>query len=172
MDDSSEKNYDTVGHRRWCLSPWMGKTGFGSYKGFSCMWSMDHSNQKTPPFDYVAYPAPGLFPLTHFSAGYVWSVELNEEKYAAPVEQNTLVTVTPVQVQIGQNKLERTAEVCPIDHQKVDVKGYGDIHNCIIFRPSKLSPENGAAYLVEIAGLKTKAGKAASVKYVVEFFTP
>jgi hypothetical protein len=149
----------------------MGKTGFGTFKGFSAMWSMDHTNDKVPPFDFIAYPSPGFFPLNYFAVDRPWSITLSEDKYAPPSEKTLTLTMTPVEVQIAQNKLSRSAQPCKIAYLHVDLGGYA-IPNCIIFRPANLRTDNGATYLVEAGGLKNNRGQATTLKYVVAFFKP
>ena len=62
MEDSDKSNIDRLGHRRWCLNPMMKKVGFGRTKTFSAMYSFDHSRERVPPFEYVAWPPAGRRP--------------------------------------------------------------------------------------------------------------
>lgn len=75
-------NFDTVGHRRWCLNPAMGKTGFGAVDisagseacgtaEYSCMYAFDSSNSVS--YDAVMWPAHNT-PCELFDAGDPWSV--------------------------------------------------------------------------------------------------
>jgi len=66
MNDSDPGNIDRVGHRRWCLNPRMGKTGFGAYGNYAAMWSMDGSRTEVPDFDFVAFPPRGYMPVEYF----------------------------------------------------------------------------------------------------------
>jgi len=81
MDDSDEKNIDRVGHRRWCLNPTMGKTGFGATGNYAAMYAWDSSNKDIPNWDYVAYPARGYMPISFFGAKHAWSVSPNKAVY-------------------------------------------------------------------------------------------
>jgi hypothetical protein len=61
MDDSDPSNIDRVGHRRWCISPRLGKTGFGAAGKFYAMHSLDQSAgaalQSALRLDHRAQPA-------------------------------------------------------------------------------------------------------------------
>jgi len=61
MDDSDAKNIDRVGHRRWCLNPSMGKTGFGTFKGSPACGRWTNPMRRSRPTNSSAYPSPGLF---------------------------------------------------------------------------------------------------------------
>ncbi|GBL42655.1 hypothetical protein EMGBD4_01540 [Verrucomicrobiota bacterium] len=85
MDDSDEKNVGGVGHRRWCLNPAMGATGFGQVRGFSAMWSMDGSNATVTNDQLVCFPAAGFWPLAYYRARTAWSI--SAEPGALPVRR-------------------------------------------------------------------------------------
>lgn len=171
MDDSDTSNIDRVGHRRWCLNPAMGKVGFASSGRFSAMWSMDSSRRPVPDYDYVAYPAPGMFPSNYFRASRAWSISLNPAKYAAPRESDVKVTLTPVEVNVLQNSLKPAGKPLEMKYFHIDLGGYG-INNCIIFQPSGLATNDGNAYLVEISGVKANRAQASNIVYLVQFFDP
>jgi hypothetical protein len=50
----------SLGHRRWCLNPALGHTGFGFFGKASCMYAFGTGNNHYPQF--VAWPSPGYFP--------------------------------------------------------------------------------------------------------------
>ncbi|MEI8195217.1 MAG: hypothetical protein WCI73_04850 [Phycisphaerae bacterium] len=167
MFDSDRSNIDRVGHRRWCLNPVMGKTGFGAAGNYVAMWSIDKSRQEVPDYDFVAYPAPGYFPTTHFDSAAAWSISLNPKKYALPDKAGVKVTVKPAQV--SQSPLGiHTGEALYLNDLNVSSAGAG-IPNAIIFRPERCNTNPGNAYLVEITGLKTADNEPAPLKYLVEF---
>ncbi len=174
MNDSDAGNINVVGHRRWCLNPRMGKTGFAAQKTFSAMWSMDTSRQDVGEIDFIAYPGPGPFPSTHFGRNHAWSISLGDQKYA-PAEKSVKITVTPVQVQVAQNKIEPLGKPLELNHFTISQRNFG-MGNCIIFRPANLSTDAGKAYLVDVQGLAARGGGARggaeSLRYVVEFFNP
>ncbi len=163
MDDSDEKNIDRVGHRRWCLNPTMGKTGFGATGNFAAMYAWDSSNKDIPDWDYVAYPARGYMPIQFFGAKHAWSVSPNKAKYEAPVEAQIKVTV-----QAADAKLAPVGAPLKLDYFHVDLGGFGS-GPAIIFRPAAFSLAEGA-YLVDIKGLKPKDPETPPLHYVVHFF--
>ncbi len=168
MNDSDPGNITVVGHRRWCLNPAMGRVGIAASAGHSAMWSMDGSRKEIPEWDFIGFPGPGLFPVSHFNANYAWSITLNEKKYHKPSKEAVKVSVCPASVQVPQGQIKPTGEPMKLNYFNVDVGGFG-IGNCIIFRPEGLNMSPGSTYLVEIEGLKDTQDKPAKLRYVVEF---
>ena len=170
MDDSDASNIDRLGHRRWCLNPRMAKTGFGSAGKFVVMWSFDQTRKEVPDYEYVACPAAGLFPNSHFTAGEAWSISLNPNKYRQPDEKKIKVSVKPAQITLAPAAI-RTGADLKLNYFHVDTQGFG-IPNAIIFRFDRCTVQAGAAYMVEVSGLQTTGGAAATLKYLVEFYAP
>jgi hypothetical protein len=160
-----------LGHRRWCLNPPMGKTGFSYSKNYSAMWAMDGSNHQVPDYDFVAFPAPGYFPSSHFNAGDTWSVSFNPEKFEVPDKAEITVIVTPAKASIADAKIEKVGQELMLARFDVDHAGYG-INNCVIFKPKGVSTGPESSYLVEIKGIKARNGESADIQYLVEFFKP
>ena len=79
------------------------------------------------------------------------------------------VTITPVQIQLKQNKLVPLGTPLKLDYENLDTGGYG-ISNCIIFRPSGFLMAPNHPLLVEVKGLKTADGQSATLRYVVDFY--
>lgn len=174
MDDSDPSNINRVGHRRWCLNPFMGKTGFGREGTFSAMYSMDASNQRPPDFDYIAYPTKGWMPIEFFSRGriapgavntYAWSVSLHPQKYKA-ADKNVKVRI----FELDDAGSKKTSEPLPLNYNTPNGEGMG-LRNCLIFRPDKFKLEAGQRFLVEIDGLVRPNGALAPIRYVVDFFS-
>src|SRR5690606_13754595 len=65
-----DSNTPSLGHRRWCLNPSLDDVGFGHYDRGGAMWAFGQTNNATEP-EYVAYPAPGFFPIDAIRG--VWS---------------------------------------------------------------------------------------------------
>jgi len=86
IEDSGANNRDMRGHREWCLSPPMGKVGFGSGgDSYSAMWCMDTSG-KGKMRGIWTYPGRGLFPLKYMH-GNAWSLYgIEKPKSAAEVK--------------------------------------------------------------------------------------
>lgn len=169
MGDSDPGNIDRLGHRRWCLNPAMQKTGFGSYGGYTAMWSFDSSRAEVPDYDFVAFPPQGLMPKAMFVKDWAWSVSLNPKKYAAPAKEQVKVRITPAQLDTRNGVLQKGPQPLVIDYFNVETSGFG-IPNCIIFRPANVVIEPNALYAVEIAGLQDAGGQAATLEYVAGFF--
>ncbi len=161
MDDSDKSNIDRVGHRRYCISPYMKMTGFGSEGNYSAMWSFDKSREKVEDFDYICYPARGYMPGTHFNSSYAWNVSLNPLLYSSPDKATVNVHVSLLKGAI-KNELK-------ISYQNIEKSGFG-INNCIIFKPDSISTSPKTKYHVLIAGLKDKNGKDTQIEYYVEFY--
>jgi len=54
-------NETTLGHRRWILGSWVGPVGIGGTDSYSCLAV---NGDGTPGSEWVAWPPPGVFPLT------------------------------------------------------------------------------------------------------------
>lgn len=62
--DEDKSNVSRIGHRRWCLNPTMGKTGFGATGSYYAMYSLDRSGSGTQ--NNVAWPAENM-PVEYFN---------------------------------------------------------------------------------------------------------
>ena len=172
MDDSDAGNIALLGHRRWCLNPRMGKTGFGKAGIFSAMWSIDSSNQGVN-FDYVCFPPKGFMPVEFFKSpiagmdkGYAWNVSLNPMKYSIPQDDGIDVKIFPVDL-----SSKKTGPALALNHKSVNRFFSGSSNLCIIFRPDKSAAAAGKTYLVEIGGVTLKNGAATTISYPVEFMS-
>jgi hypothetical protein len=152
MDDSDPSNIDRVGHRLWCLNPAMLRTGFGRRGSFSAMWSFDSSRSKVPKISYVAYPAPGYFPVEYFGSRHAWSVQLLGSGLPAARLEDLTVEVFEV-----DEEFRRAEQPLALDH--LGVRG-----SAVIFRPVGVQTVAGQRYWVQLKG---KGGK--SLEYFVEF---
>lgn len=157
MDDSDASNIDRIGHRRWCLNPAMGKTGFGCDERFSAMWSMDQSGKGARGLAAVLYPPPGWCPANMFGAEHAFSI--------APLRggemkiENVRVSVRP----LDQDWVPG-AELT-LDHLAVAGGGYGS-GPCLVFRPKGLIVAPDKRYSVHVS---TDGGKTLAYDYVVAF---
>jgi hypothetical protein len=163
MFDSDPGNIQMLGHRRWCISPYMKKTGLARAGVFTGMYIFDRGRSNVPDFDYVAFPARGYMPAEFFSAKHAWNVSLNPKKFKTPPKD------TKPQVTKLDKDMNKEGEPLKLNFAKVDTFPFG-IPNCIIFRPDNAAVTAGARYLVEIEGIQPH-GKDAPVtlSYVVEF---
>ena len=67
MEDSSPSNIQALGHRRWQLSPLLGKVGFGyaeSSTRYRCYMAEKVFDTSAAPgsYDFISWPASGNFP--------------------------------------------------------------------------------------------------------------
>jgi hypothetical protein len=161
MDDSDATNIDRVGHRRWCLSPHLQNTGFGSSGKFAAMHCFDQSNKVVPEWDFITYPARGYMPAEFFAPRSAWSVSPNPGKYDLKAGN------IKVAIHAADARLAPTGEALKLDYSHVDLGGYGS-GPAIIFRPEGNAPREGV-FVVDISGLKKKAGGDAEIHYVVHF---
>ncbi len=147
--DSDRSNIDRVGHRRWCLNPSMGKVGFGECQGFSAMMAHDGSRADVPPYDVIAYPAPGYFPVDFFSPQHAWSVSLGKraDKSAA---------VTPKVYPVGEDWLP-AKEPLPITYKNIEKSGFA-VPWCLIFLPDNLDVAHDKMYYIVLEGLPAPDG--------------
>jgi len=155
MEDSDERNIDRVGHRRWCLNPQMGRTGFGRAGRYAAMWAFDKSgggSHREP----VLYPPPGHVPLDMFGARHAWSVLLPSGRGRQQRLDELEISIQP----LDQRYLPLGSPLS-LDH-------LGLSEGMLIFRPAGLSVEDGARYLVELEGLPGK-GADARLCWLVHF---
>lgn len=156
MNDSDRSNIDRVGHRRWCLNPAMGKTGFGSVGTYTAMYAFDKSNSGAAQKN-VCWPAQNM-PIEYFGKSIAWSISLGE--YVDP--DNVKVTLT--------NKLN--GKTWTFSNKSSD--GYFNVENsnygqkgCIIFLPDNIDNySDGDRFTVEING----TGANGAITYSVDFF--
>jgi len=172
MNDSDPRNITRVGHRRWCLSPRLGRTGIAAWRGYAALWVRDDSRRDVPDFDYVAYPAPGPFPVSHFGRRAAFSVQVNEARYQKPDARRVRATITPVRVLREQGQVKPLGGPLKLDFFAIDNSVIGSVQNAVIFRAADLRAEHGAAYLVEVTGLTPRGDAPATIRYVTEFFAP
>jgi hypothetical protein len=169
MNDSDPSNIDRVGHRRWCLSPRMGKVGFGKSGRFSAMWVFDRSRRGGADQDVIAYPPRGYIPTRFFGSRYAWSVSLNTQRLERPDAAAIKVKIWPVPGGANFDLAKtRQAEPLTLDYFNVDNSSRG-AGPSIIFRPENLTARPGDRYWVEIEGIKASGGKAYPLRYLVGF---
>ncbi|MBI4575155.1 MAG: hypothetical protein HY722_02715, partial [Planctomycetes bacterium] len=164
LDDSDPDNVAHVGHRRWALNPAMGRTAFGEQGPWVAMYALDDSGaaagREAPP--YVAYPAPGYFPVGYLAREAAWSISLDPQHYKEPAAGEVRVEVRAADERYGRGS--------PMRLKDLYVDGPGAGHGaCVIFRsPAEVAP--GRRYWVSVQGLEDTAGQPAPLDYLVEFY--
>ncbi|MEO0480787.1 MAG: hypothetical protein AAF196_15045 [Planctomycetota bacterium] len=161
MDDSDPSNIDRVGHRRWCLSPALRRTGFGVAGRYSAMWAFDNSGSTPSGLDTVYYPPRGFLPTDMFGSRHAWSLHLTSG--SVPKSEDVVVRVVELDqlyVPIG--------EPLRIDYQTVSTDRFGG-GSAVIFRPAGLRCAAGQRYRAQVS---FDGGKSFAHDYVVEFLDP
>lgn len=155
LEDSDSYNIKMVGHRRWCLNPSMGKTGFGEADKYQSMWVFDTSNSSAKQTG-VAWPAQNM-PVEYFGNDYAWSWSLGQ---VITNTSDVKVTLT----RLSDKKTWTFSESSSDGYFTVNNEYYGE-PGCVIFRPESISYKAGDSFTVSITG----AGLP--VNYGVEFFS-
>ncbi len=158
MDDSDNYNVDRVGHRRWCLSAYMGKTAFGYANWYSAMYAFDFSRtvQGDP---YIAWPAAHT-PTVYFDNTQAWSLSYPYGAFSSKVK------VTLTRVSDGK-QWKFSPEGASDGECYYSPDGYGG-QPAIIFRPANVEKFNaGDSFSVQLDDAST----GNSFDYTVSFFT-
>ncbi|MBQ8952691.1 MAG: hypothetical protein IJ048_01120 [Clostridia bacterium] len=82
--DDTAFNLAYLGHRRWLLSPNMGRAGFGlASDKAGCCYAVLYVTDTSAPADYdlIRWPSEGAFPAELMRAETPWSISLNTAKY-------------------------------------------------------------------------------------------
>lgn len=178
MNDGDDSNIDSVGHRRWIISPKLKKVGFGYFSSFTAMKVIDTSKQinisdpQEPykEYDYVSWPASVAMPVEYFnsySQGFPWSVSLNHEKY----DSNRMKDIKVELVRVNDNKKWKFSNNKSDGYFNIDTQGFGDLRFTIIFRPEEI-PEckHGDKYKVVISNIYTLDGSIEEISFETTFF--
>lgn len=154
VEDPGTSNTSVLGHRRWCLNPDMGKTGFGFAGGFCAMYCFDSSGTGTQK--NIAWPAQNM-PIEYFRGGSsVWSITTGHEV------DRSKVTVKLVRQKDGKTW---TFNAGSSNFFQVSNGAYGQT-GCIIFRPGGIDQyEDGDSFKVTISETGYE-----DISYNVNFF--
>lgn len=160
MADDDSGNIDRLGHRRWCLNPSMGKTGFGAVMSsengsYSAMYAFDLSNTSAPETT-VAWPAQCM-PLEYFSTSYPWNLS---RKTAFSADASVKLT------RKSDGKVWNFSSESADGYFNINNAGYG-MMGCLVFRPSGIGVyREEDQFEVEV----TENGTV-TASYVVNFFS-
>lgn len=161
MNDSSSSTISSLSHRRWLLSPKLGKTGFGiitdgaiftGYRTWAAMYTADFTGAGAAT--NVAWPAAST-PIELFSANSAWSLATGDDLDPATVKVKVTRAV--------DNRTWNFSQGASDGDFYVDNNSYGQ-KGCIIFRPSDVEIGIGELYDVEVTGVPNP------VSYRVNFF--
>jgi hypothetical protein len=163
MDDSDASNVARVGHRRWCLNPAMGATGFGQVRGYSAMWSMDASNAAGKGEHIVCFPAAGFWPLAYWPNRAAWSISLDPGSYRVADDPEVKVYLLGGSDRFPQDT--KGLKALKLTDVRVSREHMG-IAQCVIFRP-EVAPKRGNRFGVS---LPVTGWRSAKLEYIVEFY--
>lgn len=155
IKDSGSNNRENRGHRRWCLNPPMGKTGFGEAGSYSAMVAMDSSGGKKPR-DSWAYPGKGFFPNDYLH-GNAWTLYLPEK---APAKDDIEVEV--YKLSSRPEKPFSSTEETP--GKALPVEFVHTYQNAINFEPQPEPVTGRGIYWVRVKGRGVREG------YLVELY--
>ncbi|MBK8172760.1 MAG: hypothetical protein IPK60_20815, partial [Sandaracinaceae bacterium] len=162
MDDSDPSNIDRIGHRRWCLNPTMGATGFGASGRWTAMWAIDSSGPSPKGLEAVFYPARGFVPVDLFGPRHAWSIQFLSG--AAPRD----VSAFNVVVHRLDEHFQATGEPLALDWKNLGGGDFGGAA-CLVFRPVGVKVAVGERYRVQVHETNMKSAR---FDYVVEFCAP
>lgn len=157
MEDSSPSNIQALGHRRWQLSPLLGKVGFGyaesstRYRFYTAEKVFDTS-AAPGSYDFISWPASGNFPTQLMQQRTAWSISLNHERFQTP-SGDVRITIT----READRNTWALYTGCKDGLFSVTPSGYGP-DSCISFRPGDGCTDPGT-YTVQVSGLKTTDGR-------------
>ena len=158
--DEDPGNIEHLGHRRWCLNPSMGSTGYGYADGFAAMYALDKSG--TGIQSNVAWPAENM-PIEFFGYDIPWSISTGRE-----IDRSS-IKVELTRRNDGKVWTFRGTETYATDSSKyfnVNNTRYGQ-KGCIIFRPDGIkSYKDGDIFDVVIY-----EDGYESIRYTVNFFS-
>ncbi len=157
MSDSDLSNIDRVGHRRWCLNPFMGYTGFGIDENIYAMYAFDASGNGSGVHG-VHWPARNM-PVNLFHDTDAWSISMGT------VIEDTDLTVTLTRKRDNKKwKFTSKKKNANGNYMNVENGGYGQ-KGCIIFRPKSIRYQSGDKFKVAVKG------SSLSFSYNVNFFS-
>lgn len=160
MADEDAYNIDRLGHRRWCLNPEMGKTGFGYTSGYSAMYSFDTSYSVTED-KTVVWPAQNM-PTDFFEGSYPWSVS-SDVAFADDVK--VVLTQLDGDADASNDKVWEFSSVSADGYFNYSEGGYGQRH-CLIFRPDDIPMYfDNDKYQVQVL-----ENGVVTLEYIVNFF--
>lgn len=153
--DPGANNRERRGHRRWCLNPPMGKTGFGSGgSAYSGMWAMDNSGSSR--VKSWSYPGRGYFPKDYLH-GSAWSYYQQD---SVPAKNEIVISITKLKKAPEKKFSSRSIP----EGREIGIKYISAYGNTINFEPEDFSAGDRGIYWVSITGGGMRVG------YVVEFF--
>ncbi|MBX5480625.1 MAG: hypothetical protein IRZ16_02070 [Myxococcaceae bacterium] len=138
-------NPDTLGHRRWILSPKLGPVGSGTTSSYSCLYVIGGTGTATR--EYVAWPPPGPFPLAAFAPSGAFGESVNSTGWSI---QSETIDLGPALVSVSD---VTGGETLPVTVTPL-LSGYGSKY-ALRFNPDGWTPQAGHSYRVLVTGVST-----------------
>ncbi|MBR6159928.1 MAG: InlB B-repeat-containing protein [Lachnospiraceae bacterium] len=159
MEDSDDDNIDTLGNRRYILSPSLSQVGFGRTGGSNgayCAAYVIGGDNRSESSTRVAWPAHNT-PTGLFDEDTAWSLSLGRE-----------ISKDDVKVKVIRDRdhkewlfsSDRRDGKFYVNNGRYGVKG------CIIFRPDDIEVDDDETYTVKIFMMDRKE----MIRYKVNFF--
>jgi len=174
-DTDHPANVVRLGHRRWCLNPEMRKSGFGKtvvdqYSSMLTMWAFDNSRKEFPDYDFFAFPARGVQPISLMfpKKPCAWSTSFNPAKYRMPSDSELGVKVVAARFDPKKLRLVLDDKPYELEQVHVSIEQYS-YPPAVIFQPKDPEYRPGKSYWVEITGVKNADGTSAEIGYLVSF---
>jgi hypothetical protein len=152
IEDNGSNNRERRGHRMWCLSPELGKTGFGIAGGFAAMNVKDTSGSTYS--ESWAYPGKGWFPRSRLH-GDAWSLYLKKD---APVASEVKVRMWKL-LRAPKDALQNAD--FPVGRE-IKIKAIFTNRHCINFEPDIVAGKD--TYWISVEGT------GVSEKYLVDLY--
>ena len=178
LSDTDSVNISEVGHRRWCLNPKMGKTGFGraggygdtgvykdyglNYESHSSVYSHDRSHKGKQTG--ISWPAANM-PVYYFSSDDEWSyistTALDADDVTVTLTLKESYASTPGKTWTITTDSSSDGYLFTVKQYDYDIGS-----DAVIFLPKDIHIYAGDVYNVKITGTNR------TIDYDVNFFLP
>lgn len=178
LSDTDSVNISEVGHRRWCLNPKMGKTGFGraggygdtgvykdyglNYESHSSVYSHDRSHKGKQTG--ISWPAANM-PVYYFSSDDAWSyistTALDADDVTVTLTLKESYASTPGKTWTITTDSSSDGYLFTVKQYDYDIGS-----DAVIFLPKDIHIYAGDVYNVKITGTNR------TIDYDVNFFLP
>ncbi len=175
MNAQGRSNRAHVAHRRWILNPNLTTIGIGCADAnagseYQVLKILDAtSGASCPDYQFIAWPASGVFPSQAINPKNPWSITLNPKQFKIPSRRDLTITITREDGKCWTLNGKSSSDSGREEFLLVNTERYG-VPNCIIFafaagQADKLS----GSYHVTVSGLTTTGGAAAILDYTTTF---
>ncbi|CAM3131379.1 S-layer-like y domain-containing protein [Filibacter tadaridae] len=175
MPDSSDSNRESLGHRRWILSPRLQEVGFGytldaNGTGHTAMKVVAPQMWDNPSvsFETIAWPSESAFPTEFFGNRDPWSVSLNTSIYDPSRTSN--VTVQLIRKNDGR-KWTFSSKNQKDGYFNIDLESTGYTPYTVIFQPDGIVDyQSGNLFEVKISNIYKHNGEQSIISFQTTFF--